>query len=116
MYLLDIDNGLNTSNQCYLPVANIQSAEAIVELNPCPCYPNFADFTSVTFHGVGITNNGSYKAMYQAPHDKAQIYDCLQYRDGVCIQYSAPYATVGDIQSDPNDIPYDKYSVTWQHY
>ncbi|HEX5441193.1 MAG TPA: hypothetical protein VFW76_09935, partial [Ktedonobacterales bacterium] len=83
MWVLDLDNrGLNTQ-QCYGQPASNQSAEAMVERNLCSCYPYFAHFfdpssstSTITFHGVGITDNGGYKAMYQVPHNKDQIYDC----------------------------------------
>ena len=120
MYLLDIDNGVNTGNQCYGTATSGLSAEAIAERNVTDLadYPYFADFTSVMFHGVGITDNGSYKAMYQVPHNKNEPYFCVRDINNRCQGdfVGDPFATVSDIFSDPNDAPYDKYNVTWQQY
>lgn len=117
MYLQRIDDGTNTGNQCYGPAADSTSAEAIVERNGN--YVNFVNFGYITFKGVGITDNGSYLAMNQVPHHYEQPYDCLPPlpNDPPCTKYaSTPLATVGPIQSDPNDWPYDKYAVNWVQY
>jgi hypothetical protein len=121
MYVLDINNGVNTGDQCYGVSADNQSAEAIVERNKNVVdYPYFTDFSSATFHGVGITDNSSYKAMNQVPHDYTEPRDCLA-AHGSCSRTSLtgwgnPLETVGSIQNDPNDVPYDQYTVTWKLY
>lgn len=110
---------MNTGNQCYGTNTSGLSAEAIAERSTnFADYPYFADFNSVMFKGVGITDNGYYKAMNQVPYDKDQPYFC-QTRDhaGKCTQFVGdPFATVSDIFPDPNNPPGDKYNVTWQHY
>jgi hypothetical protein len=121
MYVLDIGSGVNTGNQCYGVSASNTSAEAIAERNDNTIdYPYFTDFSSITFHGVGITDNGSYKAMNNLPHDFTEPRNCLDLNNN-CIRttlvgWGPPLATVGPIQNDPNDVPYDMYTVTWKLY
>lgn len=115
MYLQRLSDGKNTGNQCYGPNNDGQSAEAIAERSKSEQY--FANFGTVTFHGVGITDNGSYLGMDGLPHDYYQVYNCAHWISDSCTSYyGTPLATVGPIQSDPGDVPYDKYAVTWQSY
>lgn len=121
MYVLDLDTRVNTGTQCYGDPADNHSAEGIAERNGnLIAYPYFTDFSAITFHGVGITDNGSYKAMYQVPHDYTEPHDCLA-PVGNCTRTSPfdwgpPLESVGTIESDPTDKPYDMYTLTWNLY
>ncbi|MGH2487273.1 MAG: hypothetical protein ACRDHE_14795 [Ktedonobacterales bacterium] len=114
MYLQDTDNGLNTGDQCYGPAADSTSAEAIVERNLN--YSYFVDFSSITFLGVGISDNGNYLPMKQAPNDYYETADCLNQKGYNCLQWSVPYDTVGPIVYDAGDTPYDEYAINWKIY
>lgn len=106
-YVADWTTG-QYSDQCYGPGANQTSAEGIAErpsLNGTVTI--LANFGTVTFRGVGITDNGSYKAMSAVNHDYSNMWS----NDN-----SYTLATVGPIVNDPNDNPYDDYDVTWQRY
>ena len=84
-----------------------------------------ANFGSVTFDGVGVTNSsGTYQGIGLYPHFYAQLYQCHLASDGeTCLHNSdgsltspgALLASVGPISNDPNDWPYTqvKYTVTW---
>lgn len=117
MFVYDIDTKVSTGNQCYGNAASNQSGEAIAERNTtCTCYPYFAHFTPVTFHGVAISDNGHYDAMYQVPHNQDQPDECTNIGgSGICTSWYI-WATTGDIQLDPNENPNDMYTVTWKNY
>lgn len=67
---------------------------------------------------MGITDNGSYKAMNQVPHGYAVMRGCARHDPLLnCRSYtSTVVASVGPILDDPGDVPYDKYTVYWQNY
>jgi hypothetical protein len=107
MFVDRLSDGMN-SYQCYGPAADSGSAEAITErpsINNVPT--SLANFGSVTFHGVGVTHNGSYYAMNNLTHDYSNMYS----NDGSHI-----LASCGPIQNDPNDPPYDKWTMSWVAY
>jgi Peptidase A4 family len=119
MYLQRLNDGKNTGNQCYGPNNDGQSAQAIAERSGMQ--PYFAKFGTVTFKGVGITDNGVYRPMgyhpNQVPHFYYQVYNCIRWVGQQCSLFaSTPLATVGPIQDDPGNPPYDKYAVTWNGY
>lgn len=117
MYLQRLSDGKNTGNQCFGPYNDGQSAQAIAERSSQETY--FANFGTVTFYGVGITDNGSYLGMNQVPHHYDQVYDCRAWLiiGLACGTYgSTALATVGPIQNDPGNPPYDQYAVTWHNY
>lgn len=121
MFLLDIDTQVSTTNKCYGHDTSGLSGEALVERSRNTAdYPYFARFNSVTFHGVAITDNGHYDAMYQVPHNQDQADLCTQYdQTGErCTGFDTtkPYATTGAIELDPNENPNDMYTVTWKYY
>lgn len=118
MYLQRLNDGKNTGNQCYGPSHDNQSAQAIAERSSMQ--PYFANFGTVTFKGVGITDNAVYRPMgyhpNQVPHYSVEIYQC-QWNLDICGGYDpTPLATVGPIQDDPGNTPFDKYAVTWHGY
>jgi hypothetical protein len=115
MYLQWLGNGENTGNQCYGPNNDGQSAEAIAERSSID--PYFANFGTVTLYGVGITDNGSYLGMNQVPHFYYQVYNCSRWVGRSCSVFeTTALATVGPIQNDPGNPPYDQYAVTWHGY
>ena len=112
MYVQRISDGVNTGVQCYGPKSDEESAEAIVERDELN-HPYFADFGTVTFYGVGITDHGSYKAMSALPHDYNTMWQCDAINPCPPDFKSTELASVGSILNDPGDPPYDQYSVTW---
>ena len=128
MFVQNIDNRGQYAEQCFGHNTSGLSGEAVSERSKdtfdYPYFTRFFDSSSstysITFHGVAITDNGHYDAMYQVPHNKNQAYPCTTYDQTgqKCMQYDMahPFATVGDIELDPNESPNDKYTVTWQYY
>jgi hypothetical protein len=119
MHVQRLNDGLNTGNQCYGPNNDGQSAEAIAERSHTE--PYFANFGTVTFKGVGITDNGVYRPMgyhpNQVPHDYNNAYDCNHWVSDQCLLFSSTrLAFVGPIQDNPGNPPYDMYAVTWEGY
>ena len=123
-FIQNVATGVNTANGC-AGGANTdgKSAEAIVERNYDHGAQSLADFGSVTFDGVGVTNsNGTYKGIGLYGHYYAQIYRCgdvICDIDPVTHQLKHPgalLASVGPISDDPNDWPNTqvKYTVTWK--
>jgi len=110
MYIMRISDGLNSGNQCYGNNARTTSAEAIVERQSTDKL--LGNFGTQTFHGVGITDNGAYLGMNQVPHDYTNMWSCWG------LECHNPYqiASVGSIQNDPGDVPYDKYTITWHDF
>jgi hypothetical protein len=108
MFVEDLNNGHNSGNQCYGPNADGSTAEEIGERPLDNGYLSgiapLADFHTVTFYGVGLTANGNYISMGSAISDYTNMWS---------YDYSHKLASVGGIQNDPGDPPYDKYSVTW---
>jgi len=108
MFVDRLADGTN-SYQCYGPSAYLGTAEAITE-RPSLCTGNqcsplaLANFGAVTFHGVGIVHNGHYYAMNQLTHDYSNMYSTDR---------SHLLATVGPIQNDPGDPPYDKWTMNY---
>ncbi|MGO8948828.1 MAG: G1 family glutamic endopeptidase [Ktedonobacterales bacterium] len=111
-------NDVNSGNYCEGNASNGTSAEFIVEdpvSSGAYAGPDFANFGTETFYGVGITDNGGYYAMSSLPHDYDQLYHC-NFRGIECISYGDQLAKTGSIDNDPGDIPYDEYSITWVNY
>ena len=105
MFVEDLNNGVNSGNQCYGPAADSMSAEAIAERpivkgNWAP----LADFHTETFYGVGVTYNGNYDSMADVPHD----YSNMEADDK-----SHDLTSTGYIVNDPGDTPYDQFAQTW---
>jgi hypothetical protein len=88
-----------------------------------------ANFGSVTFHGVGMTDNGVYRPMGgpsngygafcgygngAAPHDHAIMYATV---DDVSPWkgHGDILANVDPIAADCGDVPYDQLTIRWQH-
>jgi hypothetical protein len=119
LYIERINDGKNSGDQCYGPSSDEQTAEAIVELDTERA-SDLADFGTETFYGVGITDNGSYKAMSNVPHDFFNMYHCSQlnpkptgFQDLCNVPWGHELAWTGPIQNDPGDTPYDEYAVHW---
>ncbi len=113
MYIQRISDGENSGDQCYGPSSSEHQGEAIVEFNREN--PNFANFGSETFYGVGITDNGGYYGVNNLPHDYNNMHSCSPNpsKYPTCVTYGRYIATTGPIQYDPGDVPYDQYAVNW---
>jgi len=105
MFVEDLNNGVNSGNQCYGPAADSRSAEAIAE-RPFVggSYSLLADFHTETFYGVGVTYNGYYDPMSGVPHD----YSNMEGNDN-----KHDLTSTGPIVNDPGDTPYDQFAQTW---
>jgi hypothetical protein len=126
-YIQNVSTGANAGNGCAGGVnADGQTAEAIVERSYAYGAKYLADFGSVTFDGVGVTGNGTYKGIGKFGHYYAQIYqcrlnslgDCHRNPDGSLYSPLELLASVGPISDDLNDYPYYgvKYTVTWKDF
>jgi Peptidase A4 family len=122
IYVQRLNDGYAQGNGCNARATDNTTAEAIVEryFTTTP----LANFGSVTFHGVGITDNGQYRPMgtdslYKlpgVPHDFTEMYHCsIDPLTQQCIFTSLRLASVEYILDDPGDYPYDQYTVTWRN-
>lgn len=109
VYIERINDGINSGDWCGNK-GDQGSAEAIVEFKSS-IQPDFADFGTETFYGVGITDNGVYHSMGNVPHDYYNIYKCDQ-GGLVCGVWGPEWGDTGPITSDPGDPPGDKYTIT----
>ena len=107
MFIQRISDGLH-GGSCYGPTGYTGSAEAIVEYSQSVA-PYFARFGTVTFKGVGITDNAIYKGIDKLPHATYELYTHN------CNSQVAHAATVGAFQADSGNNPPVKYDVTWLH-
>ena len=107
MFIQRISDGLH-GGSCYGPTGYTGSAEAIVEYSQSVA-PYFARFGTVTFKGVGITDNAIYKGIDKLRHATYELYTHN------CNSQVAHAATVGAFQSDSGNNPPVKYDVTWLH-
>jgi hypothetical protein len=126
VYVQRLNDGYAQNNGCNARPTDNTTAEAIVERH----FNNelLANFGSVTFHGVGITDCVNNVCQYRpmgtnslykypgVPHDFAEMYSCTYDPiDQQCKFTSIRLASVEYILDDPGDIPYDKYTVTWRN-
>jgi hypothetical protein len=112
---------MNGGTQCYGPAPNSQTAETIVErFFNVP----LADFGTMTFHGVGITDNGRYYPMNELPNERYTMKGCVgpDPRDPDRCAHDVHLNPLTDdhtlacttaISSDPGDVPYDQLSVVY---
>ncbi len=118
MYVQRISDGMNMYECSSInPASDGQSAEAIVEKDYNTGYPYFPQFGSQTFFGVGFTDAGNYKGFLSGgvSTDQVNQWYCTIFSTitGNCISYGEQLASVGSVQNDPGDNPYDEYAVTW---
>jgi len=107
MFIQRISDGLH-GGSCYGPAGYTGSAEAIAEYSQFVA-PYFARFGTVTFKGVGITDNAVYKGIDKLPHTTYELYAHS------CNSQVVHAATVGGFQTDTGNTPPVKYAVTWLH-
>jgi|GEM_PF-2354989 len=124
-YIQRLNDGSNGGTQCYGPPPSPQSAETIVERSPAAA--SLADFGTMTFHGVGITDTGTtwpgYRRMDELPNQRITMYGCKSFVEVDCaVDHNFNQVVNGhvlawptNITNDPGDVPYDQLSVVYNN-